>query len=150
MKNGRFHPSNCKGKVQKMRVLYIQSFKMPGPSRVVTRTIEDGRMDGLTMAAGSAATWMHCSVCYKVTSRVNRRVRADVGPIPADPAHPRGRKSYPRIPELHLGRCNRSIPPLPPSPPSSPSLSLPPPASRPRGRSLLSARTLDFFKFLNF
>jgi hypothetical protein len=32
MKNGRFHPSKCKGKVQKMEVLYIHSPKMPGPS----------------------------------------------------------------------------------------------------------------------
>jgi hypothetical protein len=32
MQNGRFHPSKCRGKVQKMRVLYIHSPKMPGPS----------------------------------------------------------------------------------------------------------------------
>jgi hypothetical protein len=32
MKNGRFHPSKCRGKVQKLGVLYIHSSKMPGPS----------------------------------------------------------------------------------------------------------------------
>jgi hypothetical protein len=30
-KNGRFHPFKCRGKVQKMGVLYIHSSKMPGP-----------------------------------------------------------------------------------------------------------------------
>jgi hypothetical protein len=29
------------------------------------------------MAAGPSVTWTHCSVCYKVTSGINRRVRAD-------------------------------------------------------------------------
>jgi hypothetical protein len=32
MRNGRFHPSKCRGKVQKMGVLYIHSPKMPSPS----------------------------------------------------------------------------------------------------------------------
>jgi hypothetical protein len=32
MKNGRFHPSKCRGKYQKMGVLYTHSSKMPGPS----------------------------------------------------------------------------------------------------------------------
>jgi hypothetical protein len=32
MKNGRFHPSKCRGKVQKMEVLYTHSIKMPHPS----------------------------------------------------------------------------------------------------------------------
>jgi hypothetical protein len=45
-------------------------------NRVVTRTIEDGR----TMAAGSSMTWTHCSVRYKVTSGVNRRVQVTDDP----------------------------------------------------------------------
>jgi hypothetical protein len=32
MRNGRFHPSKCRGKVQKMGLLYIHSPKMPHPS----------------------------------------------------------------------------------------------------------------------
>jgi hypothetical protein len=32
MRNGRFHPPKCKGKLQKMRVLNTHSPKMPGPS----------------------------------------------------------------------------------------------------------------------
>jgi hypothetical protein len=32
MKNGRFHPSKCRGKVQKMEVLYTRSSKMRGPT----------------------------------------------------------------------------------------------------------------------
>jgi hypothetical protein len=32
MKNGRFNTSKCRGKVQKMGVLYIHSPKMSGPS----------------------------------------------------------------------------------------------------------------------
>jgi hypothetical protein len=32
MRNERFHPSKCRGKVQKMGVLYTHSSKMPGPS----------------------------------------------------------------------------------------------------------------------
>jgi hypothetical protein len=32
MKNGRFHPPKCRGKLQKMGVLYTHSPKMPGPS----------------------------------------------------------------------------------------------------------------------
>jgi hypothetical protein len=32
MKNGRFHPPKCKGKVQKIEVLYTHSPKMPSPS----------------------------------------------------------------------------------------------------------------------
>jgi hypothetical protein len=32
MRNGRFHPPKCRGKVQKMGVLYTHSPKMPGPS----------------------------------------------------------------------------------------------------------------------
>jgi hypothetical protein len=32
MRNGRFHPSKCRGKVQKMGVLYIYSPKMPSPT----------------------------------------------------------------------------------------------------------------------
>jgi hypothetical protein len=32
-------------------------------SRVVTRTITDGR----TMAVGSSVNWTHCSICYEVT-----------------------------------------------------------------------------------
>jgi hypothetical protein len=31
MRNGRFHPPKCRGKVQKMGVLYTHSPKMPGP-----------------------------------------------------------------------------------------------------------------------
>jgi hypothetical protein len=30
MRSGRFHPPKCRGKVQKMEVLYIHSSKMPG------------------------------------------------------------------------------------------------------------------------
>jgi hypothetical protein len=41
--------------------------------RVVTWTTEDGR----TMAARSSVTWKHCSVRFKVTLEVNRRVRMD-------------------------------------------------------------------------
>jgi hypothetical protein len=32
MKNGRFHPPKCRGKLQKMRVLYTHSPKILGPS----------------------------------------------------------------------------------------------------------------------
>jgi hypothetical protein len=32
MRNGRFHPSKCRGKVKKMGVLHTHSPKMPGPS----------------------------------------------------------------------------------------------------------------------
>jgi uncharacterized membrane protein len=32
MRNGRFHPSKCGGKVQKMGVMYTHSSKMPNPS----------------------------------------------------------------------------------------------------------------------
>ena len=32
MKNGRFHPPKCRGKVQKMEVLYTHSPKIPSPS----------------------------------------------------------------------------------------------------------------------
>jgi hypothetical protein len=32
MRIGRFYPSKCRGKVQKMRVLYTHSLKLPGPS----------------------------------------------------------------------------------------------------------------------
>jgi hypothetical protein len=32
MKNGRFHLSKCRGKVQKLEVLYTHSPKMPSPS----------------------------------------------------------------------------------------------------------------------
>jgi hypothetical protein len=32
MRNGRIHPPKCRGKVQKMGVLYIHSPKMPSPS----------------------------------------------------------------------------------------------------------------------
>jgi hypothetical protein len=32
MRNGRFYPPKCRGKVQKMRVLYTHSPKMLGPS----------------------------------------------------------------------------------------------------------------------
>jgi hypothetical protein len=32
MRNGRFHPSMCRGKVQNMEVLYVHSPKMPSPS----------------------------------------------------------------------------------------------------------------------
>jgi hypothetical protein len=32
MRNGRFHPSKCRGKVQKMGVMYTHSPKMSGPS----------------------------------------------------------------------------------------------------------------------
>jgi hypothetical protein len=32
MRNGRFHPPKCRGKVQKMGVLYTHSSKMLGPS----------------------------------------------------------------------------------------------------------------------
>jgi hypothetical protein len=32
MRNGRFHPPKCRGKLQKMGVLYIHSSKMLGPS----------------------------------------------------------------------------------------------------------------------
>jgi hypothetical protein len=32
MKNGRFHPPNYRGKVQKMGVLYTRSPQMPSPS----------------------------------------------------------------------------------------------------------------------
>jgi hypothetical protein len=31
-KNGKFYSPKCRGKVQKMGVLYIHSSKMPGPS----------------------------------------------------------------------------------------------------------------------
>jgi hypothetical protein len=31
MRNGRFHPSKCRGKVQKLGVLYTYSPKMRGP-----------------------------------------------------------------------------------------------------------------------
>jgi hypothetical protein len=32
MRNGRFHPPKCKGKLQKMEVLYTHSPKMPKSS----------------------------------------------------------------------------------------------------------------------
>jgi hypothetical protein len=32
MRNGRFHPSKCRDKLQKMEVLYTHSPKMPSPS----------------------------------------------------------------------------------------------------------------------
>jgi hypothetical protein len=32
MRNGRIYPSKCRGKVQKMEVLYTHSPKMPCPS----------------------------------------------------------------------------------------------------------------------
>jgi hypothetical protein len=32
MKNGRFNTSKCRGKLQKMEVLYTHSFKRGGPS----------------------------------------------------------------------------------------------------------------------
>jgi hypothetical protein len=32
MKNGRFHPPKCRGKVKKMGMLYTLSTKMSGPS----------------------------------------------------------------------------------------------------------------------
>jgi hypothetical protein len=32
MRNGRFNPPKCRGKVQKLRVLYIHSSKIPSPS----------------------------------------------------------------------------------------------------------------------
>jgi hypothetical protein len=32
IRNGRFHPSKCRGKIQKMGVLYTHSPKMPGPT----------------------------------------------------------------------------------------------------------------------
>jgi hypothetical protein len=45
------------------------------------RMDKDGWTDEQTrtrmMAAGSFVTWTHCSVRYKVTSGVNRRIRAD-------------------------------------------------------------------------
>jgi hypothetical protein len=37
------------------------------------------------MAAGSSVTWIHCSVRYKATSSVNRRVRADECVCPRGP-----------------------------------------------------------------
>jgi hypothetical protein len=119
--------------------------RMPS-GRVVTRTIEEGRTNGWTMAAGSSVTWMHCSVCYKVTSGVNRRVRVDTplrplrpAPSPCPPC-----SSYLRADGLHLygrelrprGRTDASAWTrlLPPAPLAR---SLPP-ASLP---SLVSART---------
>jgi hypothetical protein len=38
MKNGRFHPPKCRGKLQKMGVLYIHSPKIPGPSKLPHNT----------------------------------------------------------------------------------------------------------------
>jgi hypothetical protein len=40
---------------------------VPLDSKVVTRTIMDGRTEGQTMAAGASVTWTHCSVHYEVT-----------------------------------------------------------------------------------
>jgi hypothetical protein len=37
MRNGRFHPSKCRGKVQKMGVLYIHPSKMPGSSQTSSK-----------------------------------------------------------------------------------------------------------------
>jgi hypothetical protein len=37
------------------------------------------------MATGSSMTWTYCSDRYRITSRVNRRVRTDVGVRPRGP-----------------------------------------------------------------
>jgi hypothetical protein len=95
-------------------------------NRVVMRTIEDGRTDNRTMAVGSFMTWTHCSVRYKVTSGVNRRVRVDtLGPRGCTPSLPSRPSSAPR------GRNQTSVrtqcvraDALPPSPPLPPSLSI--------------------------
>jgi hypothetical protein len=47
------------------------------------------------MAAGSFVTYTHCSVRYKITSGVNRRVHADASCVCADPsAFARTREFY--------------------------------------------------------
>jgi hypothetical protein len=40
MRNGRFHPSKCKGKVQKMGVVYTHSPKMSSPSPNILRKLK--------------------------------------------------------------------------------------------------------------
>jgi hypothetical protein len=55
MKNGRLHSPKCRGKVQKMGVLYTHSPKMPGPSpnfliipkkkiKIKIKNLEKGRL----------------------------------------------------------------------------------------------------------
>jgi hypothetical protein len=82
----------------------VEETLYPGLSRGRLKTdgwtIENGQMDGPTMAAGSSMTWTHCSVRYKVTSGVNRHIRVDATkhprtlPVRADatcsspPSHP--------------------------------------------------------------
>jgi hypothetical protein len=41
MRIGRFHPPKCRGKLQKMGVMYIYSRKMPGPSSQHKRKSEE-------------------------------------------------------------------------------------------------------------
>jgi hypothetical protein len=43
------------------------------------------------MAVGSSVIWTHCSIRYKVTSGINRGVRADQLPPPAPLARPTSR-----------------------------------------------------------
>jgi hypothetical protein len=81
------------------------------------------------MAAGSFVTWTHCSVRYKVTLRVNRRVRAEApmrprGLAPFRPPTPRP-PLRPRRPEhVRADAFARTSSLLPPCPLACPALRL--------------------------
>jgi hypothetical protein len=96
-----------------------------GISRVVTRTITDGR----TMAAGSSETWMHYSVRYEVTWGKKARIRAD------SPLRLRGHQHI----RTDIGAFVRTRSSPCPRPPSvTPSLTL-------CGCAVVSARTRKIF-----